>query len=116
MNEKVRILPWDISATGSWGPNSGIFLLRDQEVSQLIESLWGYGSHVQNTALIELIAHGNPRKAAEIARGLVIKYPVVEISLRRDLGPIAEYLLKTPLEALPSNLSEYPPETIEIVQ
>lgn len=114
--KKVRILPWEMSATGSWGPETGIFLLRDEAISQLVEILWEHGIHVQNTALVELIAHGNPRKAAELARGLVQKYPVVEISLRRDFGSVAAYLLETPLEQLPSQPSEYPQGSIEFIQ
>lgn len=108
----VRVYPWEMSATGSWSPETGIFRLRDDTPEQLAELLWNPGSLVQNTAMVELMAHGNPRKAAQLARALVSQHPIAENSIREGFGPrTAEYLLKVPLERIPGTPSEYPKDT-----
>lgn len=104
----LTFYPWNLSATGSWSPDTGIYYLRDMSPEELADLLWEPGIHVQNTAIIELMAHGNPRKAAEVARALVKKHPVVEESIREGFKDMADYLLRDPLESIPSSPSEYP--------
>lgn len=116
-NKPIKFYPWSVSVTGSWGPDTGIYYLRDLSPEELVDLLWEPGIHVQNTAIIELMAHGNPRKAAEVARALVEKHPIVEKSIREGFGDIADYLLRIPLEKIPSSPSEYPKDVkIEFIQ
>jgi hypothetical protein len=105
---RVVIVSWDVSATGNWCPRTGLHELRDRSPSELAEWLWEWGSYPQNSAIIELIAHGNPRKAAELARALVAAYPITEDSIRRELAELADYLLTAPLESIPGSPSEFP--------
>jgi hypothetical protein len=116
--EKLLIRPWSVSVTGSWSSDTGLYHLRDASPEELADWLWEPGIHVQNTAIIELMAHGNPKKAAEVARALVENHPVVEKSIRNGFGDeTADYLLKSPLENLPGSPSEYPKDVVvEFVQ
>lgn len=107
--KKLTFYPWDVSVTGSWSPDTGIYLLRDETPEKLAEILWKPGIHVQNTAIMELLAHGNPRKAAEVARALINAHPVVEKSIIEEFGEeMVDFLLKTKLELIPSKPEEYP--------
>jgi hypothetical protein len=108
---------WEESATRQWGLDSGLYALRDDKPDDLAHILWKPGISVQNSAIIELMAHGNPRKAAEVARALVTNYPVTEQSIRAGFGPdLSDYLLLLPLELLPSSPEEYPqPGTDELL-
>lgn len=114
--EKPPIYPWDVSATGSWSVDSGLLRLRDDDIPTLTEWLWENGGNVQISAIQELLAHGNQRKAAELAKSLVENYPVVEASLKTGLGALAQILLTTSLEKFPSKPSEHPPGAVEILQ
>jgi len=106
--EKLLFYPWSMSATGDWSPETGIYLLRDKTPEDLAEILWEPGIYVQNSAIVELIRHGNPRKAAEVARALVKAHPIVEKSIKEGFGEeFANYLFKTQLDTLPSKPEEY---------
>jgi len=106
---EVIIYPWFQSITGSWSPDTGLYLLRDLEPEELVDLLWSVGSHVQNTALVELVAHGNPRKAATLARALIKRHPVAEKSIREFLGAdMSQLLLDSPLHQLPTCPKEFP--------
>jgi hypothetical protein len=104
----VVFYPWSLSATGDWSPDTGLFELRDRTPEELVELLWEPGIYVQNSAIVELMAHGNPRKAAALARELVKKHPIAEKSIREGFKRAADYLLKAPLDNLPSKPEEYP--------
>lgn len=54
------------------------------------------------------MAHGNPRKAAAFARELVRRHPIAEVSIREGFKSIADDLLKTPLDNIPSKPDEFP--------
>jgi len=104
----ITFYPWELSTTGAWGPDTGIFKLRDESPEELADLLWEPGIYVQNTAIIELMTHGNPRKAAAVARALVGKHPVAEQSIRNQFGDMANFLLEEPLENIPGSPQEYP--------
>lgn len=109
----LLVYGWDTSATGSWSVESGLHKLRDDAPEDLAEILWAWGIHVQNTAMYELIAHGNPRKAAEVARALVEAHPIVEKSIREGFGDeMAKYLLRTKLTTIPSCPAEFPRDIV----
>lgn len=109
MGETPHFYSWDESATRQWGPESGLYALRDDTPDDLAHLLWEPGISVQNSAIVELMAHGNPRKAAEVARALVTHYPVTERSIRTFFGlETGDYLLLLPLALLPSSPEEYP--------
>ena|SRR4030067_238660 len=113
MVERILIYPWELSATDSWSPDTGIFELRDRTAAELADKLWEYGAFVQNTAIVELITHGNPRKAAEFARALVTEHPEVKNSVMECFGQdMFDYLLNSPLENIPSSPQEYPRDVI----
>ena len=116
--KKVLFYPWDVSKTGDWSPDTGIYLLRDESPEVLASILWDNGIYVLNSAIIELMAHGNSRKAADVARILVRDYPIVENSIRENFGNEGgDYLLNVPLEDIPSCPEEYPSDVrIEYVQ
>ncbi len=99
---------WGESATGNFGDDE-LLRLRDEHPSEIAQALWNPGRFVQTQALYELLAHGNPRKAAMVARNLVEQHPICENSLREDVGDeITDYLLKSQLLNLPSKPEEYP--------
>lgn len=105
MNEK-KSYTWYESATGDLS-SENLLSLRDETVSQLVELLWPGGTYYSRSPILELIAHGDPRKAAELAGALVEKYPPVRVLLRRDFRRNLYYLLDIPLEYLPSKLAEF---------
>lgn len=107
---EVKIYPWTLSATGLWGEETGLFRLRDENPAHLVPSLWVCGTKAQNSAILELTCHGNPRKAAEVARALVEQHSVCERSIRAAFPNIADDLLERPLDSLPSCPEEYPPD------
>lgn len=116
--QTLIIYPWSMSSTGLWSLDTGIYELRDRSPEELVDLLWEPGISIQNTAIAELISHGNQRKAAEVARALVKKHSVVEISIREGFGEdMGDFLLKTPLEYIPSKPQEFPPSVIiEFIQ
>lgn len=112
----VTVYPWNLSKTGYWGPKTGLHELRDLDPDELAEWLCEPG-HVQNSAIAEIVAHGNPKKAAKLARALVHNHPVSEKSIREGFGEFANILLTFPLSSLPSEPKEYPAHVkIEYIQ
>jgi len=111
MGEKhiIKIYPWDISMTRQWSPASGLYRLRDDSPDKLARDLWEQGSYIQQSATVEMLAHGNPRKAAEFVRALEKNHPESKKDIRgRYSSSIENYLFETPLDLLPSDPSEYP--------
>lgn len=111
MSDRLKFYPWNISATGSWSVDTGLHhlhQLRDLGPKALAALLWTPGIYVRNTAIIELMMHGNPQKAAQVARELVEQHPICEKSIQDELGTaIANYLLVFPLDQIPRTPEEY---------
>lgn len=106
---EVRIYPWSFSVTREWGPDTGIYLLRDEDPVTLARILFENGRYVIGTGLYEIIAHGNPRRAAEVARELTKIDPGLETEFTRLFGEEGtKTLLKRALAEIPSAPSEYP--------
>ena len=108
MPEKLMFRDWEESATGEWGPDTGLYRLRDDSPADLARWLWEQGRGVQVTATIELLAHGNPRKAGEFVRALTHQNVMLSHKIRAQYGELANYLFDTPLEEMPSCPAEYP--------
>lgn len=108
--KEVMIFPWSMSATGQWSEETGLLKLRDDTIKELVEWLFPWGYIPQNTAIVELMAHGNLRRAAEFARNLVEAYPVCERSVRASFGETTDRLLNDDLESFPSKPEEFSPE------
>lgn len=106
--QKLMFRTWDESATGDWSINTGLHRLRDDSPNNLAKWLWDNGIHVEVSGVIELLAHGNPRKAAEVARALVDQNIMFAHKIRAQYGELAPYLFDTPLEEMPSCPAEYP--------
>jgi len=107
--KEIVFYPWNLSKTGQWSPDTGLYYLRDNPPEQLAEWLLEMDDKmVQTSAIVELMVHGNPRKAAQIARIMVRRNPEVELPLRESFGELAEYFLDTNLELLPGSPAEYP--------
>lgn len=108
----VTFCTWDESATGSWDIDTGLHTLRDESPVQLAEFFVEMGDyHVQNTAIAEIMAHGNPRKAGELCRELVKRDKELADVIKQTFGPeVTKYLLEEILVNMPSNPSEYPPD------
>ncbi len=102
----IKLFPWNMSATGRWEISS-LQELQTHEPEDLAEPLWKQG--LLHSALIELISHGNPRKAALIARISVKTDPTREQIIIENIGPLAKDLLRCRnLKSLPSKPSEFP--------
>ena len=97
---------WTTSVTGGFGEEE-LLRLRDEDPAKIAAAVWKPGRVVQARAIVEQIAHGNPRKAAMIARELVGQFPIAETSLKTDLGFFADVLLTEDLQNLPSSPDEY---------
>lgn len=106
--KELSIHPWSHSVTGEWSEDSGLLNLRDDDPATLSEELWPAGIGVQQTAVIELMAHGNPRKAAQLVRSLVEQHPDLKDTIRSQYAGLEEYLFDLPLDRLPSKPDEYP--------
>lgn len=105
----ITIFPWSVSATGLWGPNTGIYNLRD-ETSEQIADWFGEVKDlvVIDSGLVEIMAHGNPRKSAEIARLLIEEHPEMEKRLKAEWGEeMCDFLLEGDLKDIPGKPSEY---------
>lgn len=114
--KELKIYPWNMSITGAWSLDTGILLLRDLSPEELSSLLWEYGIRVQNTAIVELIAHGNPRKASAFARKLVADHPEAIASIQESFGEeILEMLLHRPLEKIPGSPEEFNTQVFEVV-
>ena len=107
-SKTLTFYPWDRSSTGFWDVESGLPDLRDKPAEVLAKALLSGGSHVQNTAIVELMTHGNPRKAAAVARELIKQHPIAIDSIMRDFGLFKKLLLEVPLANIPSKPEEYP--------
>lgn len=95
-----------MSATGKWAISS-LLELQTQEPEDLAGPLWEQS--LLHSALLELISHGNLRKAAHIIKILVMTDPTREQFIEK-IGPFAKDLLHCrKLESLPSKPSEFPP-------
>ena len=107
MSEPLRFRSWEESATGDWSPSTGLYRLRDDTPQNLASWMWEQGKYVQRTATIELLAHGNPRKAAEFVRALADQHPLLRQKIRQDYDELSNLLFDTPLEQLPASPKEY---------
>lgn len=103
--EVLEIPSWDLSATGQWGIDTGLHALRDDSASDLVRPL--YEGETYHTAIMELVGHGHPRKAAEVARAIIDAHPETEEIMRSGLDSLAEQLLDAPLDLLPASPSDY---------
>lgn len=111
MAEKILRIPrWEISVTGAWNVDSGILLLRDKTVEELTDLLRDCGNYVQQTGVMEILEHGSPRKAAELARRLVGDHPEYQMLYAHFGEGVNRLLFSTPLDNLPNSPSEYPPQ------
>ena len=108
-NEYLLIYPWSMSATGQWSIDTGLHKLRDCTANELADLLWEHGIFVQQTAVAEIVAHGNPRKAAEFLRALVSKHPDLTDKIRSQYRILEREFFDLPLSNLPGSPKEYPP-------
>ena len=100
-----KIYPWSMSATGGFGEDQ-LFMLQHYDVEELVE--WfdekPYGIMI---GIMEILGHGNDRKAIEIARGLVGLNPAHERRFSEVMDErTMEYWFRKPLEEIPSQPSE----------
>jgi len=112
------IYPWDMSVTNSW-TTQGLHGLRDVAINEIAEILNGEGSEeIYISAMAEYLAHGYVRKAAEVTRAMIKGTPSVkDLVTNRFNESLAKQLLRTKLEYLPANPSEFPKNMlIEYVQ
>jgi hypothetical protein len=107
---KFTFYPWNLSSTGCWSSES-LSELKNGMPEDLAEMLWEKGIYAQGAAMIELIEHGNPRKAAEVARVLVKNHPAAEDGFKKIFGSQLDLILRVPLDNLPSRPQEYPNTT-----
>jgi hypothetical protein len=73
--------------------------------------LWPPGIYVQNSAVIELMDHGNVCPAAALVCALVEAHPVCRFSLTEQFGGLIDMFLANP-SMFPNNPSEFPPDII----
>lgn len=108
--DSLSFMDWNSSITGDWDIESGLHELRDLSVNDLSDDLWnGDDYYVTNSALLELIGHGNPRKAAAVAQDIVRKHGEAKEYILQGLGnDIGNRLLESNPQDLPSSPKEYP--------
>lgn len=105
----ITVYPWSLSVTGLWGPDTGIYYLRD-ETPEEIANWFGEVKDLVfiDSGLAEIMAHGNPRKSAEVFRLLIKKHPEMEKELKGQVGEeVYDFLTKGDLTDIPSKPSEY---------
>lgn len=117
---KHIVYPWNMSATREFDQKE-LRKIRDEEPKVLAEVLWPGGKAVRNRALIELIAHGNPRKAAEVTRAQTTEHPKQTTLIKKQLeeafgSKAARMLLTQNLSSIPSSPKEFPPDTVTYIQ
>ena len=116
----VKVYSWDLSATHDWNPETELLNLRDLSPEELVKWLNSDGTdyYVQCSAILELIRHGCPRKAAELARALVEADPAVQESMVLKFSePVCISMLTTPLEHIPLDPMEFNPKvSIEYIE
>lgn len=106
--QSLTIYPWNISITQKW-TREGLEALRDKDPEEIAEIVWMTGEENYCNAFIELAAHGLQQKAAEVARALVKKHPIVKDLIIESLGEDTSYfLLQKPLASIPNKPQEYP--------
>lgn len=105
--------------TECWG-TEGLKGLRDSEPEKIARVIMSVDMELELayiTAVAEYLSHGYPRKAAEVTRVLAKMEPsIVDIVNKRFDDQMANDLLKTKLEYLPSKPAEFPRGSIEYVQ
>jgi hypothetical protein len=107
LGKERTFVGWDESKTGQFGQRE-LLRLRDEHPSVLAESLWAPGAFVQGVVVKELLAHGNPQKAALVCRELVGARPVTETTLRDAVGDkVVDFLLQADVRVLPRTPDEY---------
>lgn len=112
---KIKIYPWSMSITGMWGPDTGLYALRDEQAEQIAEMIWPAGIGVQQSAVVELLAHGNIRKAAQLVRALAGQHPELSEKIRSQYQGM-EKLFDAPLEDFPETFKDMDAASIDIIQ
>lgn len=105
----VKIYPWSMSATGEFEQDQ-LTILQHSDIGFLVEWLNEKPYGIMNS-LIEIMYHGNVRRAIQIARGLVETNPIHQARFREVLGfgedeRLFDYWFKKPIEEIPSQPSE----------
>lgn len=103
----IKIYPWSISVTGGFNERELRFL-RIFPVKYLIED-FDENPYSITRALVEIVFHGNPRRAAQFARGLVELNPDHLERFREYFEGYEqemEVLFKKPIDEFPSQPSE----------
>lgn len=116
----MLIYPWTLSATGDWDPKTSLLDLRDLTSQELFRELGNpevKALALTISAISELIAHGNPRKAASLARLYAKQNPGLKQWFHDQDGTAAELLFEAQLSTLPAEPKEYPPQVrVEYLQ
>jgi len=111
---KIIIYPWNVSVTKMWGPDTGLFRLRDDSPEKLAELTWPAGIDVQKSAVIEMLKHGSIRKAAQFVRALVDQHPELTDTIRGQYQGM-EALFDTRLEDFPESPADMDRKRITFV-
>lgn len=111
--KELTFYPWSMSATGDWDDDSGLkelaeFAKGERDANEMAEWLWKPGAYVQNSAVAELLKHGNVRQAAMLVRGIINAHPICEKTLKDQFGNLIDLFTGTNLDRFPSQPSEYP--------
>lgn len=111
--KELTFYPWSMSATGDWSDECGLKELAKYaggEISpeELAEWLWKPGAYVQNSAVVELLKHGNVRQAATLVKTLVDIHPVCKKTLEEQFGSMVDEFMNKSPDKFPSKASEYP--------
>jgi len=114
--KELTFYPWSMSATGDWGDDSGLTELAkyakgEIPPTELAEWLWEPGAYVQNSAVAELLKHGNVKQAAIFVKTLVSIHPVCEKTLKEQFGGLVDEFIKNP-DKYPSSPAEYPADVV----
>jgi len=83
--ESVPIYPWSVSATKRYNQEA-LRELRDKPPERLAEESLSAGGNTLKFTLIELMCHGNPRKAAETARAAADEHSEVKNLVEQWFG------------------------------
>jgi hypothetical protein len=103
----VWIFPWTVAVTEKWKNPEDLAKLRDGSPAELGVALRAAGTASLGSALLEILYHGNQRKAAEVARAAAYKDEMIAKCIKDVFGETeARKLLTYPLD----NLIEKPAE------
>ncbi len=103
----LKVYPWSMSATGYFHRDQ-LVVLQYHDVGKLVQLL-DQEPHMLIISVMEIIGHGNIRRAVQIARGLVEVNPRHEQRFRQYMDQdTMRYWFSEPLEKIPSNPSEIP--------